>query len=171
MSQKNLENDPVFIRHSDEIQDIMTKVPSGLIRWGMTCFLLIFLLMVGLAAFIKYPDIITTSVKITACGENGIASGKAIIPQNAIAKIHNGEAVVIKLNNYPFEQYGIVKGELKSIARTINNQGDFSAEVLIRSNVTDMKKKILFQPGMLAEAEIITEYESVLHRLRDHIFR
>ncbi|MBS1504093.1 MAG: HlyD family efflux transporter periplasmic adaptor subunit [Bacteroidetes bacterium] len=166
-----MENDPVFIRHSEEIQDIMTKVPSGLIRWGMTCFLLIFLLLIGLAAFVKYPDIVTTSAKITACGENGIASGKAIIPQNAIAKIHNGEAVVIKLTSYPFEQYGILKGELKSISRTSDNHGYFSAEVLIRSNVTDIKKKILFQPGMLAEAEIITEDESVLHRLRDHIFR
>jgi multidrug efflux pump subunit AcrA (membrane-fusion protein) len=57
------END-LETRHSDEIQDIITKVPSWLLRWGITLFFGILLLMVLLSALIRYPDIVDAPLKI-----------------------------------------------------------------------------------------------------------
>ena len=59
----NTENSDI---HSDDIQDIIAKVPSRLVRWGITAILAILLLILGLAEFIKYPDIIEEQLEINS---------------------------------------------------------------------------------------------------------
>lgn len=54
------------IRHSDDMQDIITAPPDWLLRWGITLFFGILVLIVGLSAIVKYPDIVKTQLKITA---------------------------------------------------------------------------------------------------------
>lgn len=51
-------------RHSDDIQDIITVVPSWILRWGFTLFFGILVLIFGLSAFIRYPDVVKASLKI-----------------------------------------------------------------------------------------------------------
>jgi len=51
-------------RHSDDIQDIITRVPSWLLRWGITLFFVILVSIMGLSALIRYPDVIKTQLKI-----------------------------------------------------------------------------------------------------------
>lgn len=57
-------NNQPGVQHSDDIQDIITTVPSWLLRWGITVFFCILVLIVGLSALIKYPDIIKSELKI-----------------------------------------------------------------------------------------------------------
>lgn len=52
------------LRHTDEMQDIITAVPSWLLRWGITLFFAVLVLIIGLSALIKYPDIVKTRLKI-----------------------------------------------------------------------------------------------------------
>ncbi|MEO6523033.1 MAG: HlyD family efflux transporter periplasmic adaptor subunit [Mucilaginibacter sp.] len=52
------------IRHTDDMQDIITTVPSWLLRWGITLFFIVLVLIFSLSAFIRYPDIVKTSIKI-----------------------------------------------------------------------------------------------------------
>ncbi len=67
-------NDRGEIRHSDDMQDIITAPPGWLLRWGITLFFCILVLIVGLSAIIKYPDIVKTQLKI-----NAIDAPKAIV--------------------------------------------------------------------------------------------
>ena len=49
-------------RHSEEVNDILTKMPSWLIRWGIT---VLFIGVVGILAmswYIQYPDVVHTRV-------------------------------------------------------------------------------------------------------------
>jgi multidrug resistance efflux pump len=62
---------------SEEVQEILTKVPHSIIRYGNTLFLLIILLLFFLSWFIKYPDIIVSQGIITT----------AIPPQKEYSKI------------------------------------------------------------------------------------
>lgn len=62
------------MRHSDDMQDIITAPPGWLLRWGITLFFCILVLIVGLSAIIKYPDIVKTQLKI-----NAIDAPKAIV--------------------------------------------------------------------------------------------
>lgn len=61
MSEK-LEN--IELR-SEEVQEILTRVPNWMIRWGNTLFLSLIILVLVMAWFVKYPDIIQTSVFLT----------------------------------------------------------------------------------------------------------
>jgi len=74
MADNNLEH--IELR-SEEVQDILSKVPNWMIRWGSTlCFLLIILLLLMLW-LVKYPDIIPSDAVITT----------EIPPQKEYAKI------------------------------------------------------------------------------------
>ena len=50
---------------SEEVKDILTKVPHWMIRWGSILFLSLLLLVLALSWFIKYPDIITADAILT----------------------------------------------------------------------------------------------------------
>lgn len=39
-------------------QAIIGKVPPALVRWGLTCWLCLLLLLIGISWFIKYPDLV-----------------------------------------------------------------------------------------------------------------
>lgn len=50
---------------SEEVQEILTKVPHWMIRWGSTLFLSLIVMILALSWIIKYPDIITSTVIVT----------------------------------------------------------------------------------------------------------
>jgi multidrug efflux pump subunit AcrA (membrane-fusion protein) len=52
------------VRHSEDMQDIITTVPSWLLRWGITVFFGILVLIIGLSALIRYPDVVNAQLKI-----------------------------------------------------------------------------------------------------------
>ncbi|MFL0063910.1 HlyD family secretion protein, partial [Tenacibaculum maritimum] len=62
---------------SEEVQEILTKVPNWMIRQGNTLFLFLIIMLLLLSWFIKYPDIIISDVIITT----------EIPPQKEYAKI------------------------------------------------------------------------------------
>ena len=53
-------------RHTDEMQDIITKVPSWILRWGVTLFFAILVLVVSISAFVRYPDVVNATMKINS---------------------------------------------------------------------------------------------------------
>ena len=61
---------------SEEVQELLTRVPHWLIRWGNIVILSIVLLMLGVSWIIKYPDIINAQIIITT----------EVPPQKLIAK-------------------------------------------------------------------------------------
>lgn len=58
-------NEPVY-RNSEEIQEIITAVPSWILRRGIFLILMVLLSIVLLSAFIRYPDVVKTSLKINS---------------------------------------------------------------------------------------------------------
>ena len=67
---------PDFHLRSEEVQEILTRVPHWLIRWGSVVVLLILVLLFYVSWLVKYPDIVSTQIVITT----------AIPPQKLIAK-------------------------------------------------------------------------------------
>ncbi|GAA4102859.1 HlyD family secretion protein [Mucilaginibacter panaciglaebae] len=52
--------------HTEEIQDIIMSPPSWLLRWGIVLFFSVMVLIIGLSAFIRYPDIVSAPLKINS---------------------------------------------------------------------------------------------------------
>ncbi len=57
-------NNEIELR-SEEVQEILTRVPHWMIRWGSVVILFILLSLFFVSWMVKYPDIITTQIVIT----------------------------------------------------------------------------------------------------------
>ncbi|MES2812954.1 MAG: HlyD family efflux transporter periplasmic adaptor subunit [Bacteroidota bacterium] len=75
MADKSL--DTSFELRSEEVQDILTKVPHWMIRWGTVLIFGIILMLFTVSWFLKYPDIVRTEVIITT----------NVPPEKLIAKV------------------------------------------------------------------------------------
>ena len=64
----------ISYRNSEEMQEIISSVPSWILRRGISLILFILLLIVVLSAFIRYPDVVKTSLKV-----NSLNSPKGVI--------------------------------------------------------------------------------------------
>ena len=51
---------------SNDVQEIISQVPHGLVRWGITVIFLVMLALLAASWFIKYPDILVAEVVITS---------------------------------------------------------------------------------------------------------
>lgn len=51
--------------HSEEIQDVMGNIPGWIIRWGISMIFIIFVIVVAITYFIKYPEVISAPVVLT----------------------------------------------------------------------------------------------------------
>ena len=62
MKENQLDN--IELR-SEDVQDILNKVPNWMIRWGNLVILILILLCLLISWFVKYPDVIISSAIIT----------------------------------------------------------------------------------------------------------
>lgn len=59
-----MENEKIELR-CEEVQEILTRPPHALIRWGITVFFIVLALFFIGGCFFKYPDVITAGITIT----------------------------------------------------------------------------------------------------------
>ena len=57
--------DTSFELRSEEVQDILTKVPNWMIRWGTVLIFGIIIMLFVVSWFLKYPDIVASEVIVT----------------------------------------------------------------------------------------------------------
>ncbi|PPL03158.1 HlyD family secretion protein [Parapedobacter indicus] len=89
--------------------------------------------------------------------------GEINVPQYNMGKIRIGQQVLIKLDSYPFEEYGVLRGRIAQLNRVPYRDSVF----LSRVDVLPSKTLGIFEltTGMVGTAEIITEDVSLLQRL------
>lgn len=58
-------NKDAFDLRSEEVQDILTKIPHWMIRWGTVVIFGIVLMLLMTSWFLKYPDVVATQIVIT----------------------------------------------------------------------------------------------------------
>ena len=103
-----------FEIRSDEVNDILTKIPGWMVRSGSMVMLGILLLLIIGSSFFKYPDIITAPVVVTSQNLPAqIISKKAgrittIIPANG-AVVKKGDVIAILENPADYSSYIEVK--------------------------------------------------------------
>jgi hypothetical protein len=98
--------------------------------------------------------------------------GKLKAPALNSGKIQVGQAVNIRLTNFPDSQYGMLNGIIKNISLTPDAAGNLWIDVILPKKLeTSYHKTIPFQQEMSGSAEIITEdlrlTERLLYQFRD----
>src|SRR5438445_7615692 len=90
-------------------------------------------------------------------GQKQEVIAKLLLPVTNSGKLKVGQTVNIKLNNYLFQEYGMLKGNVKSISVIPKNES-YAVEVALPDKLTTTYKKHLdYKEEMQGTADIITE--------------
>jgi len=98
--------------------------------------------------------------------------GKLVVPSQNSGKIKSGQKVLIKLDNYLFQQFGIVEGKVRNVSLSPDNEGNYYVEVELPNGLkTSYGKTLNFDKEMRGSAEIVTEdlrlIERIFYQFRD----
>lgn len=94
--------------------------------------------------------------------------GKISIPSSGMGKVKKGQSVNLKINGYPYLQFGIVKAKITNISLVTNENGNYTVEVkLINGLLTTTNRVLDFKGELFGEAEIITDDRSLGQRFVD----
>ena len=107
--------------------------------------------------------------------------GEVMVPSFGIGKVKIGQIVNVKVNNYPYLEYGLIKGKISSISRLSNkikqsSSGTASEESVYRVLITfpnglqtNFNKTLNLDFESLGTAEIITSPKRLIERLFDNL--
>lgn len=91
--------------------------------------------------------------------------GKVNLPIQGAGKVKLGQNVNIKFDSYPYMEYGMVKGLVKSIS-LVPTDNNYSLEVVLTNGlISTYGKDLQFNQEMLGVAEIITDDLRLLERI------
>lgn len=122
--------------------------------------------IVNYAGFIqKNQNIVPNQEVFVINTRNTDFFGEIQIPQFNIGKLKVGQKALIKLRSYPYEEFGIIRGNLSHISEIAYRDSIFMATIDF-GKVKNLKidKRIVLKNGMRGDAEIITENSSLLRR-------
>lgn len=92
--------------------------------------------------------------------------GKLVLPSQNAGKVVAGQKVLVKLDNFQYQQYGMLVGKVENISVSPDNEGNYFVYIsLPQGTVTSYNKKLPFEQELLGNAEIITENLSVAERI------
>lgn len=112
--------------------------------------------------FIKSGEIIFT---VLPDDKNNLL-GKLVVPAQNSGKILPGQKVLIKLDNYLFQQFGIIEGRVRNISLSPDSQGNYHIEVELPDGLrTSYNKQLNFDKEMSGSAEIVTEDLRLIERV------
>ncbi len=91
--------------------------------------------------------------------------GKLMLPLQNSGKLKTGQTVNIKLNNYPYQEYGMLKGKVKNIS-VIPQKENYAVEVALPDQLlTSYHKRLEYKEEMQGNAEIVTEQLTLFSRI------
>lgn len=97
-------------------------------------------------------------------------TGRMYIPSAGFGKVSDGQTVNIKLNSYPYMEFGMLKGTIKSISAVPDVSNFYVAEVVFPNNLqTTYGKELPMIQRMDGTAEIITKDRRLIQRFLDPI--
>jgi multidrug resistance efflux pump len=114
---------------SEEVQEILTKVPSSIIRYGNTLFLIVILLLLFISWFVKYPDIIVSQGIITT----------AVPPQKEYSKITTSIQHLLVQNDQKVQS-----GTILAVLQNAANYKDVLLLEQVLDTITYDKKNFQF---------------------------
>ncbi len=94
--------------------------------------------------------------------------GLVKIPQANLGKLREGQRVLVKLEGYPFREYGMVEGTLSQLSVTPGADSTYWGYVeLPRGLQTRYGRRLAYRNGMKGTAEIVTADRRLAQRLVD----
>ncbi|WP_312341389.1 HlyD family secretion protein [Chryseobacterium binzhouense] len=91
--------------------------------------------------------------------------GRMSVPAVNSGKIVAGEKVLIKLDNYRFQEYGIIEGKVQNISLIPDDKGNYYVDVVLPKGLqTSYNKTLKFDKELRGNAEIVTQDLRLIER-------
>ncbi len=91
--------------------------------------------------------------------------GEMLVAQNGLGKVRTGQSIIIKIQSYPSNEFGYLRGMVEYIANMPGKRDSFSIKVNLPQGLkTNYGKTIVFRNNLLAYAEIITDNRRLVDR-------
>ena len=93
--------------------------------------------------------------------------GKCIVPVQNSGQINKGQKVYLKLDNYPYREWGMIKASVKSISE-VPSRAEVPAYIVyldVDSLVTSYGKELILHQELIGTAEIVLEEVTLLKRI------
>ncbi|SNZ02048.1 HlyD family secretion protein [Flagellimonas pacifica] len=98
--------------------------------------------------------------------DKSVLVGKLTIPSQNAGKVTLGQKTLVKLDNFPYQQYGMLSGKVKNISISPDKEGNYFVYIsLPNGTMTSYNRKLPFDQELIGNAEIITEDLSVAERI------
>lgn len=145
---------------SDEVQEILSSVPSWMIRWGITLIFGIMMICIVLAYFIKYPDVIKGTISLTT-----------VTPPSKLVSKTSGEieGLFVKDN-----QYVKAGGVLARIKNPLTKEAvDFLENIVLEVQLgfqNNFKSPIEFANNQTVFGGVQSEYNELVNAVNEYRF-
>ena len=103
--------------------------------------------------------------------ENSLLLGRIPVEPGGAGKIKPGQVVRIKLDDYPYKEFGVASGRVKSVSLVAQQGQQLVSVSLTYPIVTSYGRSIAFKQEMTGEALIITDDRRLISRLFGEIRR
>ncbi len=144
---------------SAPVQEILSKPPKWIIRYGISIiFFVIAVVFVG-SYFIKYPEIIKGRIEFIDRHQ-----AKITVPVANSGKIQEGQTINIKLDNYPYMEYGLIKVKITHLELTKQKNSYCFILNMPDKLTTTYKTTLPYIPQMQGSAEIITKDQRLINK-------
>ncbi|RLJ77184.1 HlyD family secretion protein [Pedobacter alluvionis] len=112
--------------------------------------------------FIKRGDAILSILP----GNKKALVGRMSVPATNSGKIVIGERVLIKLDNYRYQEYGIVEGRVHNVSFAPDEKGNYYVDVSLPKGLkTSYNKNLNFDKELKGNAEIVTDDLRLIERI------
>jgi multidrug efflux pump subunit AcrA (membrane-fusion protein) len=112
--------------------------------------------------FIKRGDVI---LSVLPGDQKGLV-GRMSVPATNSGKIVQGQKILIKLDNYRYQEYGIVEGRVQNISFTPDEKGNYYVDVILPGGLkTSYNNNLPFDKELKGNAEIVTRDLRLIERI------
>jgi multidrug resistance efflux pump len=156
------------ITYSSQTLQLLEQLRKSLIQWEQNYLIVSntegvasFQQFLGENQFVKSGDAI---LSILPENKEKLV-GRMSVPATNSGKIISGEKVLIKLDNYRYQEYGIVEGKVQNISLSPDKDGNYYVDVLLPKGLkTSYNKTLVFDKELKGNAEIVTQDLRLIER-------
>ena len=141
---------------SDEVQEILNRAPNWMIRWGITLFFCLIILLLFISWFIKYPDVVEGQVTLTTSTPPALLVSQT---NGYVLNLYHQNGEILKRGDYIASiQNPTKKSSLDSLIYIM--EGDLSKESVEElKNINDLGG---IQPDVNSLIFNLTELENLI---------
>ena len=150
-----------------KIRELIVNLENYIVRWKTE-----FTIKAPISGRVDYSGRIKTNQLISS-GDRLFAiippTGKyetvLDLPAQGFGKVEVGQEVKLKLDNYPYNEYGFVNGKISKMA-SLPKEDSYQVEVILENALTSSYNiNLEYSPEMTATAEVITKDLRLIERL------